>query len=90
MTTGVPGSDFESGAIDSLPLGWGLQKSYEAKKDKGSSEYDARLTDEASFKGRRSLFLYVKVMPPATVLKDPSLPMEAQFAATKGNLVFVY
>jgi len=66
-----------------LPTDWTQENYYAAQKDKGSYENKLRLTSDAHFNGNKSLYLYVKVIPPEKVLKDPSLPMGSQFAATK-------
>lgn len=79
----IPNENFEIGTSGGLPNSWTQENYYAAAKDNGSHENSVRLTSDAYFKGNKSLYLYAKVIPPEKVLKDPSLPMGAQFTATK-------
>lgn len=83
VTRRIPNGNFEKGTTGDLPIGWTQENYYAAQKDKGSYENELRLTSDAHFNGDKSLYLYVKVIPPEKVLRDPSLPMGAQFVATK-------
>jgi putative cell wall-binding protein len=62
---------------------WTIENYYDAQHDLGSHEHTASVTTTARYEGSKALYIYAKVIPPAKILHDPSIPMGAQIAVTR-------
>ena len=62
---------------------WTLDTYYVAQHDLGSHEHTAAVSGTAHYEGSKALHIYAKVIPPARVLHDSSIPMGSQMAVTR-------
>ena len=81
---GGTGDGFSEGAGYLQTTGaWTVEPYYWAEHDAGSHEHAGEVRTAARYEGSKSLYAYTKVIPPAKVLYDSSIPMGFQISATR-------